>query len=111
MDELYESAAAVHGEYKAAVEGFAALARGVTASVAPLKDRERALEKIINDYDNEFCELCDVVRAMLVCDPSTDFGAVLNSIQEHPQVIGVRKCKNRFKDPTVSAPCPAPPVC
>ena len=111
MDELYEGANAVHGEYKAAVEGLAALARGVTASVAPLKDRERALEKIINDYGGDFSKLCDVVRAMLECNPTADFEAVLNSIQDHPQVIAVRKCKNRFATPTVSAPACMLTVC
>ena len=67
-----------------------------TLTVAPLKGRERAMEKIRDDYDGDAARLVDIVRCSVVVETEEALDKVTGSLQEAGMIV---RLKNRFKKP------------
>eukprot|EP00957_Ditylum_brightwellii_P075339 5724785-Ditylum_brightwellii.AAC.1 len=63
--------------------------------VAPLKSKARCIEKVENEYDGDFTQLIDIVRASIVVADEDQLISVGEALQNEKIV----QLKNRFKEP------------
>ncbi|GMH84605.1 hypothetical protein TL16_g09972 [Triparma laevis f. inornata] len=67
-----------------------------TLTVVPLKERERAVEKIKDDYEGNFKCMLDLVRCSIIVKSETQLKAVMDKLLELGIVV---RLKNRFANP------------
>jgi len=66
---------------------------------APLKGEKRATEKVESDYDGDWSQLTDVVRASVAVDSVDEIGVVLDELRKSGMKLAKRP-KDRFANPT-----------
>lgn len=83
-------------QFKPTVEDITKRLPGATSSVAPLKGRERAGEKVASDYGGKTESLVDIARASVVCQTIEQVVDCFNFASQEFEVVRV---KNRFANP------------
>jgi hypothetical protein len=83
-------------EFKPKCENISHRLKGSTVSVAPLKGRERATQKVETDYEGDTTSLVDIARASLVCKTPQQ---VLDAWELVNSEFTVVRVKNRFANP------------
>ena len=73
--------------------------KGPVLITAPLKGEKRATEKVKSDYDGNWNQLTDIVRASIAVDHVSDIHGVLGALRKSGMQLA-RKPKDRFAKPT-----------
>lgn len=68
-------------------------------TVAPLKSKGRALEKVFNEYKGDFSQIVDIVRASIVVNSEAALIQVASSLTKANKHYSCVRLKNRFKEP------------
>lgn len=88
LDGLYEEADQLMPEFKRLYDELAARVPGSYPAVAPVKGRERAEEKILEDYDGDPTQIKDLLRGALIIPDLESGQATIAAIEEIFETVG-----------------------
>ncbi len=97
IEDVYAAAEIALPAFKEWVEAFGAKTGAKVILRPGLKGKERAAEKIENDYEGDESKLLDVVAATLVFDTTSQVAMASSLISKDPAVFWI---KNGFENPT-----------
>lgn len=105
LDSLYDSAEVALGIFFQELQLLVELSDLPKSClhVAPLKGRERALQKAKDDYNDRepgpgIAWLFDIVRGMVICEAEAEICKLLETLKTSS--FDIIRLKNRFKNPT-----------
>mmetsp|Transcript_21953 Transcript_21953/g.54241 ORF Transcript_21953/g.54241 Transcript_21953/m.54241 type:complete len:884 (+) Transcript_21953:26-2677(+) len=105
LDDVYDSATMIKPTFDEWIRNFGqeiGLSDQFIKIPSTLKAKERAIEKVKDDYDGDFGRLGDIVRASLVTSNKDEAFAVWKLLEEKQQAgeaIEIVRLKNRFATP------------
>lgn len=70
--------------------------KGVQCKILALKDLERTLEKVNNDYQGDFKKVLDLLRGSIVADNLVTLRLAIKQFNQYYKIV---QTKNRFKNP------------
>jgi len=97
IDDVYNQAATALPIFKDWVEAYGKKTGGKVMLRPGLKGKERAGEKVVNDYAGNASRLTDIIGGMILFDTVEQVAAAYQMISGDPAVF---KAKNRFEKPT-----------
>lgn len=107
LDQLYDQAARAQPELKDYGENFLRYLQekypdqfnGVYFEQAPLKEFNRAVEKIEADYAGDHRKIADLVRGRLLVETPEQISIIRNEIATLKQSMGVERFKDFYAEP------------
>lgn len=95
LELLYEGVKAAEPEFDKFLE-FLEHETGIAVKKGPLKEENRAREKVEADYKGRVCRLVDVIRASLICESLSNLREVISKVTIPGQPWRLLKIKSTF---------------